>query len=197
MRLAHFRDLVLVTRPGVVMMPRPASEPLVDAALGLLADGRSVVADVGTGSGALALALASAAPDARVWATDTSPEAVALARENVRRQGLDERVTVRCGDLLDPVPGALDLVVANLPYLPAVERGLDADLLAEPPEAVFAPGDGLDPYRRLLGACRERLTANGAVVVQFRRRLLAARRDELDGLRDRLEDEAMLALEAA
>jgi release factor glutamine methyltransferase len=69
------------------MTPRPASEPLVATALGLLEGRPAVMADVGTGSGALALAIANAAPQALVWATDTSHAAVALARENVRRQG--------------------------------------------------------------------------------------------------------------
>lgn len=179
------------------MTPRPASERLVAVALGLLGGRPAVVADVGTGSGALALAIASAAPQARVWATDTSPAAVALARENVRRQGLGGRVIVREGDLLEPVPGCVDLVVANLPYLPARERGRHADLPGEPAEAVFAARDGLGPYRRLLGACETRLTSGGALAIQFRRRVYAARRDELEALRDRLEDEATLALEAA
>ncbi|MGH3093128.1 MAG: hypothetical protein ACRDOG_12500, partial [Gaiellaceae bacterium] len=120
-----------------------------------------------------------------------------LARENVRRQGLGGRVIVREGDLLEPVPGCVDLVVANLPYLPARERGRHADLAGEPAEAVFAARDGLGPYRRLLGACETRLTSGGALVIQFRGRVYAARRDELGVLRDRLEDEATLALEAA
>jgi hypothetical protein len=64
-------------------------------------------------------------------------------------------------------------------------------------DALFGAGDGLDPYRRLLGACRERLAADGALVVQFRRLVLCARRNELDVLGRRLEDEATLALEAA
>ena len=197
MRLARFGDLVLVTRPGIVMTPRPAGRRLVDSALGLLGGHPAVVADVGTGCGALALAIASAAPRACVWPTDTSPAAVALARENVRRHDLGGRVIVREGDLLDPVPGALDLVVANLPYLPTGERGLDPDLAGEPEEAVFAAGDGLGLYRRLIDACEERLATEGSLVVQFRRRVLVAGRGELDVLRDRLEDEADLALEAA
>jgi release factor glutamine methyltransferase len=196
-RLASFHDLVLVTRPGVVMTPRPASERLAATALDVLGERPAIVADVGTGSGALALAIAAAAPRAQLWATDTSPVAVALARENVRRHGLAGRVVVREGDLLDPVPGSVDLVVANLPYLPLGERGLDGDLVAEPEEALFAAGDGLDPYRRLIGACGERLTSEGALVIQFRRRVLHAGRDELEVLRRRLEDEATLALEAA
>ena len=197
MRLATFHDLVLVTRPGVVMTPRPASELLAATALDVLGERPAIVADVGTGSGALALAIAAAAPRAQLWATDTSPVAVALARENVRRHGLAGRVVVREGDLLDPVPGSVDLVVGNLPYLPLGERGLDGDLVAEPEEALFAAGDGLDPYRRLIGACGERLTSEGALVIQFRRRVLHAGRDELEVLRRRLEDEATLALEAA
>jgi release factor glutamine methyltransferase len=179
------------------MTPRPTSERPVATALGFLGGRPAVVADVGTGSGALALAIASAAPQARVWATDTSPAAVALARENVRRHGLLGRVIVREGDLLEPVPGCVDFVGANLPYLPARERGLHPDLADEPEEAVFAARDGLGPYRRLLAACEPRLTPGGVLVVQFRGRVYAARREELEALRDRLEDEATLALEAA
>jgi release factor glutamine methyltransferase len=192
-----FFDLTFGTRPGVVMTPRPASEGLVQAALELIGDRPASVADVGTGSGALAVAIAARAPRARVWATDTSPAAVELACENVRRHGLLHRVVVLEGDLLDPVPGAVDLVVANLPYLPAAEWARHVELAAEPAEAVFAGQDGLEPYRRLLDAAEERLSPSGALVVQYRRRVLQATRDELDALRARLEDKAMLVREAA
>src|SRR3712207_5266611 len=101
------------------MIPRRAGEQLVLAAVARIGDLRARAADVGTGSGAIALAIASACPRAEVWATDTSFPALALARANVRRHGLESRVFVRHGDLLDPVPGYLDLVVANLPYIPA------------------------------------------------------------------------------
>jgi release factor glutamine methyltransferase len=74
---------------------------------------------VGTGSGAIAIAIASAAPGATVWATDTSASSAALAQRNVLLHGLGDRVIVRQGDLLEPVPGIVDLVVANLPYVPA------------------------------------------------------------------------------
>jgi release factor glutamine methyltransferase len=193
----HFQGLVLATRPGVVMTPRPASERLVETALGVLGGRRATVADVGTGSGAVAVAVAKGAPQVQVWATDTSPAAVAVARENVFRHGLAGRVVVRMGDLLDPVPGSLDLVVANLPYLPAGRREWYPDLTGEPAEAVFAAGDGLAPYRRLINASAERLTSDGMLVIQFRRRVLAAHRDELDALRDRLENDSSAVLEAA
>lgn len=144
------------------------------------------VVDVGTGSGALAVAIAAAAPQALVWATDTSRCAVALARANVRRHGLGDRITVLLGDLLEPVPGPIDLIVANLPYLPVAAAGARQELSCEPEAALFAPGDGLGPYRRLIGAAAERLTAEGALVIQLHRRVLTADRDELALLRAQL-----------
>ncbi len=192
-----FCGLAVATRPGVVMTPRRASEHVVETALAVLGDRPATVADVGTGSGAIAVALAAGAPQARVWATDTSRAAVALACENVRRHGLLHRVVVLEGDLLDPIPGPVDLVVANLPYLPAGERAQHPDLAGEPPVAVFAEHDGLGPYRRLLDACQGRLAPEGALVLQFRGRVLRASRDGLDALRARLEVEAMLARKAA
>jgi release factor glutamine methyltransferase len=170
------------------MSPRAASEPLVAAALELMNDGHTRVADVGTGTGAVAVAIAAVAPRALVWATDTSREAVALARRNVRSHGLGRRITVSHGDLLEPVPGRIDVVVANLPYLPSAAARSFPDLAVEPDEAVFAAGDGLDPYRRLLRACTGRLGPDGAVVIQLHRRVLTARRDELLMLRARIAD---------
>jgi len=193
----RFCGLAVGTRPGVVMTPRRTSEHVVETALDVLGDRPAIVADVGTGSGAIAVALAAGAPQARVWATDTSRAAVALACENVRRHGLLHRVVVLEGDLLDPVPGPVDLVVANLPYLPAGERAQHPDLAGEPAVAVFAERDGLGPYRRLLDACQGRLAPEGALVLQFRGRVLRASRDGLDTLRARLEVEAMLARKAA
>ena len=169
------------------MRPRPASEQLVAAALDLIGDGHAHVVDVGTGSGALAIAIASAAPQAVLWATDTDGDAVALARANVRRHGLAHRITVCQGDLLEPVPSVVDLVVANLPYLPAAEAARFPDLAAEPADSVFAAGDGLKPYRRLLTVCAGRLSANGAVVIQLHRRVLTATRVELHRLRAEAE----------
>jgi hypothetical protein len=92
MRAAHFHGLELLTAPGEVMTPRPTTEALVDRALELVGNARVRVADVGTGSGAIAVALAARAPRAEIWATDTSPAAVALARANAERHGVADRV---------------------------------------------------------------------------------------------------------
>src|SRR5918994_6327241 len=153
-----FAGVPLLTAPGRVMTPRPASERLVAAARSRLEGRAARVADVGTGSGALAVAIAAACPEIELWATDTSRRAVALARANVRLHRLDRRVFVRHGDLLDPVPGAFDLIVANLPYLPRAEAERRPELAGEPAGAVYAPGDGLGPYRRLLDAAAARPT---------------------------------------
>jgi HemK-like putative methylase len=185
-----FNSLSLLSRPGRVMTPRRATEQLVRAALDRIGSDPARVVDVGTGVGAIAVAIAAAAPNAHVFATDTSRCAIALARANVRRHGLGDRVTVRHGDFLEPVPGEIDLVVANLPYLPAADVERYPDLAFEPAAAVFAAGDGLEPYRRLLASCAERLDDEAAIVIQLHRRVLEATGAELPRLRARLERSA-------
>jgi release factor glutamine methyltransferase len=185
-----FFGLPLLTARGSVMTPRAATEQLVAAALERVGGRSARVVDVGTGSGAIAVAIASAAPAADVWATDTSRCAVALARANVLRHGLGDRVTVCHGDLLEAVPDPIDLVVANLPYLPLADAGRYPDLTAEPEAAVFGPGDGLEPYRRLLAACGDRLDDDAGVLIQLHRSVLAATAAELPALRARIESYA-------
>jgi len=189
-----FHGVPIVVAPGRVFTPRPATEGLVDAALERIEAGAERVADVGTGSGAVAVALGLAAPEVEVFATDSSPEAVALARLNVARHGLEDRVHVLEGDLLDPLPEPVELVVANLPYLPEASRlePAHAQYRAEPATAVYAAGDGLDPYRRLLAACEDgKLVHGGLALIQFHRRILEADCQHLGALRDRLERQAL------
>jgi release factor glutamine methyltransferase len=164
------------------MTPRERSAGLVARAAEHLAGRPGLVVDVGTGSGAIALALAQAAPNARIWATDVSGAAVELATLNARRAGLADRIAVRRGDLLDPVPGIADVIVANLPYLPLSERHAHPDLVAEPAAAVFAGGDGLGIVRRLVASARRRLAHDGLLALQVRGRIHAAHAAELHAL---------------
>jgi release factor glutamine methyltransferase len=159
------------------MTPRPVSEQLVATAAARIGERAARVADVGTGSGAVAVALALAAPKAQIWASDVSAAAVLLARANAHRFGVSDRMHPVRGDLLVPVPGELDLIVANLPYLPFNDRESYPELDDEPAAAVFAAGDGLGPYRRLLAAANEKLRTGGAVVIQLHRRVLLTERD--------------------
>jgi release factor glutamine methyltransferase len=142
---------------GRVLIPRPETETLVEAALDLPRGAR--VIDVGTGSGAVALALKDERPDLDVTGTDASPDALAVARANAARLGLDVRF--READLLDGA-GEVDAVLSNPPYVedgaplqPEIERH-------EPPVALYAGADGLAVIRRLAaqaGASAARLLA--------------------------------------
>ena len=177
--LVEFDGLSLESLPGVVMTPRATSVALVDRVVEHVGSSAAVVADVGTGSGALAIAIAIARAAGEVWATDVDPHAVGLARANAIRAGLSHRVHVRLGDLLDPLPRSIDVIAANLPYIPWHESALHPDLSASQPPAVFADGDGLAFYRRLLEAAAERLTPGGLLVVQLRGHMLAASAEEI------------------
>lgn len=180
---ARFHGLSFETAPGRVFTPRPATEPLVDAALARLGSGPARIADVGTGTGAIAVALAVRLPEVEVWATDTCADAVELAERNARRHGVAERVHVTEADLLDGVPAGLDLVVANLPYLPpeAATR-----YPGEPRDAVVSAEGGLAHYLRLLAAAGHILAPDGGVLLQFHGDVLEGERSELAWLAARL-----------
>lgn len=187
-----FDGLRLFSLPGRVMTPRATSEQLVDAAHAHIGGDAARVADVGTGGGAIAIAIASGCPRAEVWASDISRSAVLLARANVRRHGLTGRVRICQGDLLAQLPGRFDVIVANLPYVPASSAADHPELAREPFGAVFAAGDGLAGYRRLLDVAATRLTADGLVLLQLDRRVLAASLTELPTLRAALDEPALL-----
>jgi release factor glutamine methyltransferase len=126
-----------------VLVPRPETEFVVEAALSLPEGAR--VVDVGTGSGAIALALADERPDLTIIATDISVDALAVARGNAARLGLD--VSFVHGDLLAGL--SADAVVSNPPYVAAGDR-LPPDVGFEPRDALFGGADGLDVIRRLV-----------------------------------------------
>ncbi len=141
-----FRYLTLAVDPRV-LIPRPETELLVEVGLTLERGAR--VLDVGTGSGAVALALKHERPDLEVWGADVSDAALAVARENARRLGLE--VQFVAGDLLDGLPAGFDAVVANLPYVAAGAELAPEIADHEPAAALFAGPDGLEVIRRLAG----------------------------------------------
>jgi release factor glutamine methyltransferase len=143
-----FRYLELAVDPRV-LVPRPETELLVEVGLELPAGAR--VVDVGTGSGAVALALKHERPDLDVVGAEVSADALAVARANATRLGLD--VQLVHGDLLAGV-GEVDAVLSNPPYVAERERATLAPEIVrhEPPGALFAGADGLDVIRRLVPA---------------------------------------------
>lgn len=161
----QFFDLVLGVAPGV-FVPRPETEVLVEKALEVIRDlAAPVIVDVGTGTGAVALALKRFRPDARVLATDVSDDAVAVARANASRHGLD--VEVLRGDLLSPVPDDIraDLVGCNPPYVTREEyEALPVEVRAEPDEALLG---GTDVHARLAAEVPDRMRLGGWLVVEI------------------------------
>ncbi|MCE5258118.1 MAG: peptide chain release factor N(5)-glutamine methyltransferase [Chloroflexi bacterium] len=136
-----FYDIELEVNPAV-LIPRPETELLVEQALAWLTDRTACAvwaADIGTGSGAIAITLAHRFTNLHVWAADRSLAALALARRNVQRYHLEERVNLACSDLLSATTAHFDLVMANLPYLPS-ERLVDL----QPEVAQYEPRLALD-----------------------------------------------------
>lgn len=162
-----FRELELTIAPGV-LIPRPETEELVDHALALLAGRETArVVDIGTGSGAIALALARARPGWEVHATEASEAAVAIARENTRRLGLEERLHPRHGEWLADLPGPWDMVVSNPPYIPDDDPHLErGDVAFEPRAALAAGPDGLDALRELARRVPPTLAPGGWLLVE-------------------------------
>jgi release factor glutamine methyltransferase len=194
-----FRRLELLVTPDV-LDPRPESELIIETALAFLADrvaadralGRAPHPLNATGSGALAVALADESPvPLRLIATDISGEALMVARANALRCGVASRITFMHGDLAEPLlaarapgdPAHLDLLIANLPYVPTAEvdeATRDASIrdlaprdlarlsiAAEPRLALDGGGDGLELIRRLIAELPRLLRPGGAALLEF------------------------------
>lgn len=156
-----FWTLELAVDPAV-LIPRPETELLVEAALQHMAENTPLrVVDLGTGSGAIALALAAERPNAELVATDISKPALEIAGANARRNGL-ERVTFLHSDWFAALEGPFDLVVSNPPYVadddPHLSRG---DCRFEPRGALTPGADALLAYRRIVSQAREYLNRGG------------------------------------
>jgi release factor glutamine methyltransferase len=153
-----------------VLTPRPDTETLVSAALGLAPENDAPlrILDIGTGSGAVALALASERPRAQIVATDVSAAALAVARQNAERCGLAERIDFREGALFEPVAGErFDLIVSNPPYLAeSVRSSLEPELAHEPDGALFAGSQGTAVLEPLVRQAPEALFPGGGLAVE-------------------------------
>jgi release factor glutamine methyltransferase len=157
------------------LIPRPETELLVEAALvevcARLAEAANlIVADIGTGSGAIAVALARLEPRLdTIYATDVSSAALALARENAQRMGVEQRIRFLEGDLLLPLPEPVDILLANLPYVPPRDATTLADDVRryEPSLALYGDDDGLGHLRRLFAQMPGRLKPGAAILLEF------------------------------
>lgn len=168
----EFYGLDLCVTPAV-LIPRPETELAVDVSLALARQrhprGESVLlADIGTGSGAIALALATHLPGACIYAVDISDAALNVARCNARRLGLARRIEFLQGDLAQPLPVPVDIIVANLPYISDEEDALPPEIWEyEPCIALRGGPGGLELIERLLAGIRRRLRPHGNVVLEI------------------------------
>lgn len=153
------------------LIPRPETEELCEMVLATLPrDSAARTADVGTGTGCIAVTLALDRPRLRVRAIDLSPEALALARENARRLGVDGRIEWACADLLSEEPDAsYDLIVSNPPYVSEHEwERLDRSVRQyEPRVALVGGADGLEVIRRLSAQARRVLAPGGMLWLEI------------------------------
>ena len=172
----EFYGLELQVMPDV-LIPRPETEHLVEAALAWAAKqtGTLRIADIGTGSGAIAIALAAHLPSAELIATDISLGALAVARGNAERLGFGKRIRFVQGDLLSGVDAEIvagmrfDLVASNPPYIPAGDAtSMQREVVAhEPHTALFAGELGLDVYQRLIPAAQSALRDGGLLAMEI------------------------------
>jgi len=150
-----------------VLIPRPETELLVEKALNLSQKKAiSTIADVGTGCGAIATSLALNLPQTRIYATDISAPALDVALFNCRKHRVAERISLLYGDLLDPIPEPVDLIIANLPYVNEKELTHKSSLNFEPGLALNGGSDGLEWIRRLCRQASGKLNFVGSLLLE-------------------------------
>lgn len=153
-----------------VLIPRPETELLVETVLALYPANASLeIVDVGTGSGCIAVTLAKYLPRSIVYASDTSPEALALARQNAGYHQVTGRVTFLLGNLLQPIDHPVDVIVSNPPYVSRPELSETAPEVQryEPRLALDGGVDGLEIIRQLLFQAGEKLKPGGTLLLEI------------------------------
>ncbi len=169
----EFYGLDFAVTPAV-LVPRPETEHVVEEVLAVVRMRRRgnqpvLIADVGTGSGAIAITLAVHLPHAQVCALDSSREALEVAWRNAERHGVLHRMCLVQSDLLEHLPWAVDILVANLPYIADKEWPELAPEIRvhEPVHALRGGANGLDLIRRLMGQAPAHIRPSGAVVLEI------------------------------
>lgn len=154
-----------------VLIPRPETEAIIDIAKQILDDDSApIIWEIGTGSGCIAITLALEMPQAQILASDISPQALQIAKNNdIILTGKQDNITWLEGDLLNPFTQQdtkPDIIIANLPYLNQ-NQYQDDSILAEPDIALYSPNDGLEHYIRLLQAIKSRFTLYPDIILEI------------------------------
>lgn len=158
------------------MIPRHETEDLVSEVIKYtksLKTKEIKIADVGTGSGNIAISLAIAIPNAKIYAIEKDKDALTLAKENIATYKLDKRIKLFQGDLLTPLKDKVDIIVANLPYVPYSKiKTLQPEISKwEPKIALDGGADGLELYRRLFNQSKRILKTAGLIYYELSGRI--------------------------
>lgn len=160
-RRFHVDTRVLIPRSPFAQLIREQFRPW------LAHTGPLRILEIGTGSGCIAVACALAFPGSFVLATDISAEALAVARMNLRRHGVDGQVALLNADLLEGISARFDLIVSNPPYVPAGElQDMAPEFRWEPRAALDGGGDGLDLVRRIVLGAAPLLEPHGLLAIE-------------------------------
>ena len=165
------------------LVPRPETEQLVELVIQHLASSpaEASILDVGTGSGVIAITLALEFPQAAVWATDVSLEALSLARENAIHHSVE--INFHQASLFPAAANRFDCIVANLPYITSDELvGLQREVQHDPLAALDGGPDGLRQIRRLIESAAAHLTPSGSLALELGHGQAAAVSAELTDL---------------
>jgi release factor glutamine methyltransferase len=152
-----------------VLVPRPETEILVEEALSLgkeLFGGKFTALDLGTGSGVIAVTLALEFPEARILASDISPDALEVARKNARMWKVEERISFLQGDLFSPLTEPVDAILANLPYVPEKYVKEHPELSFEPPLSLIGGETGKELVSRMLEEAASWLNSPGFLLAE-------------------------------
>lgn len=166
-----FAGLEFTIAPGVVVPRSPIAELIARDFSPWLDSPPAAILDMCCGLGCIGIAAALKFPEATLTLIDMDPAALALARRNVARHGLESRTRILCSDLFSALPPErFDLLLANPPYVDDADmRALPAEYRHEPATGLAGGSDGLDLVRRLLAALPERLTSRGLLVCEVGR----------------------------
>ena len=154
-----------------VLIPRPESELLVEKSLNLTQNHAvSAIAEIGTGCGAIAISLALNLPQVKIYATDVSAPALRVALFNCKKHGVINRICLLQGNMLNPLPEPVDLIIANLPYVKESELSQMRLASFEPQLALNGGPDGLERIRQLCSQVSSKLRPEGCLLLEIGQR---------------------------
>jgi len=157
-----------------VLIPRPETEVLVDSVLKLFKGNKlsnKLIVDVGTGCGNIAISLTKHLTSCKIIATDICPQAIGVAKKNIKNFGLEANITLLQGDLfavLENYKGKIDIIVSNPPYISEIEMNmLSREVKNEPYKSLYGGKDGLDFYRRFFKEASDYLAKDGLIFLEI------------------------------